>query len=419
MKRFLAFLVLSSYLLLPAPALQAQTRVLFIGNSYTEVNNLPQMTAAVASSMGYEMTYSSNTPGGCTFSQHCTNESMNLIRRGGWDIVVLQEQSQYPSFPQSQVEAEVFPYAAQLVEAVYAASPCAEPMFYMTWGRRDGDERNARYFPILGTYEGMDSMLYERYVYMAEANDASVCPVGRVWRSLRENHPEIELYQSDGSHPSVAGTYAAACAFAVMFFHGDPLTVTYSPDDLPVEVAGVIRQTVHEVVWQQQPHWQRPRPEVTLTPEAPEGLEATFLVGALHADSLLWDFGDGTTIADIPRDTVRHRYADTGVYQVTLIASRHCMADTAIATLHILPSDTTGIARFSLINSQLSISPNPSATFPDIMLNGKDVSHQATVTTPDGRTFPYSALHDDAPAGIYLIRVNADGKTLQSKFLKL
>ena len=418
-KTALALLVLSSYLLLPAPAAQAQTRVLFIGNSYTEVNNLPQMTAAVASSMGYEMTYSSNTPGGCTFSQHCTNESMNFIRRGGWDIVVLQEQSQYPSFPQSQVEAEVFPYAAQLVEAVYAASPCAEPMFYMTWGRRDGDDRNARYFPILGTYEGMDSMLYERYVYMAEANDASVCPVGRVWRSLRETHPEIELYQSDGSHPSVAGTYAAACAFAVMFFHGDPLTVTYSPDDLSVEVAGVIRQTVHEVVWQQQPHWQRPRPEVTITPEVPEGLEATFLVGVLHADSLFWDFGDGTTHADIPRDTVRHRYADTGVYQVTLIASRHCMADTAVATLRIVFSDTTGIAQSSIINSQLSIFPNPSTTIPDIMMDGKNVSHQATVTTPDGRTLPYSALHDDAPAGVYFIRVNADGKTLQSKFIKL
>ena len=204
---------------------QEGAKVLFIGNSYTEVNNLPLMTTEVARSMGFEMTYSSNTPGGCNFNQHCNNQSMTLIRQGGWDYVVLQEQSQYPSFPQPQVEAEVFPYAAQLVEAVYAASPCAEPMFYMTWGRRDGDAYNAQFFSVLGTYEGMDSMLYERYVYMAEANDASVCPVGRVWRRLREDHAEIELYQSDGSHPSTAGTYAAACAFAVMFFHGNPESI--------------------------------------------------------------------------------------------------------------------------------------------------------------------------------------------------
>lgn len=55
-----------------------------------------------------------------------------MIRNGGWDFVVLQEQSQYPSFPQWQVETGVFPYAARLEDSVYAASPCAEPVFYMT-----------------------------------------------------------------------------------------------------------------------------------------------------------------------------------------------------------------------------------------------------------------------------------------------
>ena len=417
----LALLVFSFYLLLsPAPAAQgqAQPNVLFIGNSYTEYNNLPQMTAEVARNMGYEMDYSSNTPGGCTFSQHCTNQSMNLIRQGGWDFVVLQEQSQYPSFPQSQVEAEVFPYAAQLVEAVYESSPCAEPMFYMTWGRRDGDQGNARFFPVLGTYEGMDSMLCLRYLYMAEVNDASVCPVGRVWRNLRENHPEIELYQSDGSHPSVAGTYAAACAFAVMFFHGNPLDVTYLPDNLPEDVAATIRGAVHEVVYTQQEQWQRPQPQASLQVNYIADFEATILVHATHADSLFLDFGDRTQLSTL--DTlVHHTYADTGDYHVTLIASRHCMADTAVATLHITLPDTTGIAQFSIVNSQLSIAPNPSSTLPVIMMAGEDVSSQAVVTTPDGRTLPYSALRDDAPAGVYFIRVYSDGRTIQGKFLKL
>ena len=169
--------------------IQAQQTVnaLFIGNSYTEVNNLPGMVQQIAASMGDLLTWQSNTPGGCTFNQHCSNHSMELICGGGWDIVVLQEQSQYPSFPQSQVEAEVFPYAKRLVDSVYAHNPCGEPMFYMTWGRKNGDAGNAPYFPVLGTYEGMDSMLCERYTYMAQQNDASLCPVGRVWRYLREN----------------------------------------------------------------------------------------------------------------------------------------------------------------------------------------------------------------------------------------
>ena len=174
-------LIFSLFLPYALPA-QESKHVLFIGNSYTEVNNLPQMVADIAVSMGDRVTFGANTPGGCTFQQHCTNQSMALILQGGWDAVVLQEQSQYPSFPDSQVENEVFPYASMLVDSIYAHGWCTEPMFYMTWGRRDGDNYNAQFFPPLATYEGMDSLLYLRYLQMASDNDASVCPVGRVWR---------------------------------------------------------------------------------------------------------------------------------------------------------------------------------------------------------------------------------------------
>ena len=449
MKHIFPFLIFSFYLLVsPAGQGQGQANVLFVGNSYTEVNNLPQMTAEMARSMGYEMTYSSNTPGGCTFQQHCTNQSMTLIQQGGWDFVVLQEQSQYPSFPQSQVEAEVFPYAARLVEAVYAANPCAEPMFYMTWGRRDGDQGNARYFPILGTYEGMDSMLCERYLYMAEANDASVCPVGRVWRSLRENHPDIELYQSDGSHPSVAGTYAAACAFAVMFFHGDPATITHTPDGLDGETAATIRQTVREVVFNQQARWQRPKPQAEISVETTDGFEATLRLHATHADSILIDFGDTHTLAPQGRrpqlapqgrrpqfthlqintlstDTiVSHTYADTGTYRVTLVVLRHCMADTAHTILHIVRQahhESISNSQLSTLNSQLSISPNPSPTLPVLMLGSEVLTPdkaEIQVVTPDGRTLPYGNAIQTLPAGVYLIRVQIGGQTYQGKYLK-
>ena len=231
-------------------------RVLFIGNSYTEVNNLPQLVQRVAESAGDVVEYQSNTPGGCTFQQHCNNRSMELIRQGGWDVVVLQEQSQLPSFPQSQVEVELFPYAQQLVEAVYNNNPEGEAMFYMTWGRKYGDQQNAPYFPVLGTYEGMDSMLYERYMYMARQYDASVCPVGRVWRYLRTNNPEIELYQSDGSHPSQAGSYAAACAFYTLIFHRSPQYITYQPE-IDAAQALTIREAVQSVVFDTLSFWLR------------------------------------------------------------------------------------------------------------------------------------------------------------------
>lgn len=241
---------------------QEPKNVLFIGNSYTDVNNLPQLVQRVAESAGARLTYQSNTPGGCTFAQHCTNESMRLIQQGGWDVVVLQEQSQLPSFPQSQVERECLPYAAQLVDSIYAHNPDGEAMFYMTWGRKEGDQQNAPFFPVLGTYEGMDSMLYERYLFMARANDASVCPVGRVWRYIRNDNPDLELYDRDGSHPSMAGSYAAACAFYTMIFHESPSRITYSAD-LEDECARYIRDVVRTVVYDTLTFWLRQTADTT------------------------------------------------------------------------------------------------------------------------------------------------------------
>ncbi len=418
MKRLLIF----CWLLLPFGWIAAQdsAHVLFIGNSYTEVNNLPQMTAIIAASMGQTITWSSNTPGGCTFNQHCTNQSMTLIQQGGWDFVVLQEQSQYPSFPQAQVESEVFPYAAQLVDAVYESSPCGEPMFYMTWGRKNGDARNAEVFPVLGTYEGMDSMLYMRYMYMAESNDASVCPVGRVWRYLRENHRDIELYQSDDSHPSTAGTYAAACAFYVMFFGGNPSQITFTPSGIDTREAELIRNAVHEVVYLHLSDWKRPQPSCSIEPIS-VGLEASFVAHVSHADSIFWNFGDGLqTSLSAADSTISHTYADTGLYNVTLVATRHCLSDTTLIEVRI-NSDTShcGITVSSTAMGSLMVSPNPCATLPVINLGGKTLSpHDSEITfiTPDGRQLPYS---NTLPAGIYIIRVANGNRIYTAKFVKL
>lgn len=249
---------------------QEPIKVLFVGNSYTAVNDLPGMVDSVSRSAGFLGSYQSNTPGGTTFSQHCTNESMSMIEQGCWDYVVLQEQSQLPSFPQSQVENQCFPYAARLVEAIRRYNEHAVPMFYMTWGRKDGDQQNARYYSVLGTYEGMDSMLYMRYMYMAEANEASVCPVGRVWRYIRTNYPDIELYQTDGSHPSFAGSYAAACSFFTLFFNQDPRQVTYK-GSLDEHTAQLIREVVKDVVYDHYAYWMDPAHEEW--GDTPEGID--------------------------------------------------------------------------------------------------------------------------------------------------
>lgn len=263
--------VLFALLFLPSTA-QQSINVFFAGNSYTAANDLPQMVANIAQSMGDEMVYTTNTPGGCTFEMHCTNATMNKICRGGWDFVVLQEQSQLPAFPIEMVEEMVFPFAAQLVDSIYTYNPDGEAMFFMTWGRKNGDTEYGNEYPMMSTYEGMDSLLYARYMYMGEANDASVCPVGRVWHHLRDNYNRIELYTPDQSHPSLAGSYAAACAFYTMLFGRDPDSITYDAG-LGMKVANIIRQATHEVVFDSLWKWKRPVPEALQSVSAPASIK--------------------------------------------------------------------------------------------------------------------------------------------------
>lgn len=390
---------------------QQHVNALFIGNSYTEVNNLPQMVQQIAFSMGDQLSYQSNTPGGCTFSQHCNNHSMELICDGGWDFVVLQEQSQYPSFPQGQVENEVFPFAERLVDSVYAHNPCCEPMFYMTWGRKNGDAGNAPYFPVLGTYEGMDSMLCERYTYMAHEYDASLCPVGRVWRFLRENHRDIELYQADESHPSMAGTYAAACAFYVMFFHRDPDSISFGAS-LPATTTQIIRSAVRHIVYEQLEQWQRPKPQASFEVEVLDDGLTVLTSSSLHADSLRWYFGDGNdTLTSAERMVMEHVYGASGLYTATLVASRHCMTDTFSMEFPIVVDSTEGMRQVGA--GEVSVYPNPVCDWLNIVLPAP--AGHTTVTLVDmygrivsscdvdGSVFRLKVV--ELPAGEYLLHI--------------
>ena len=150
-------------------------RVLFLGNSYTYVNDLPALTRDIAASMGDTLEIDSNTPGGYTFQMHTTNTtSLNKIMQGNWDFVILQEQSQLPSFPYSQVETECFPFAEFLDSVINQYNTCGETMFYMTWGRKNGDASNCALWPPVCTYNGMDSLLRLRYCMMTDSNNAVV-----------------------------------------------------------------------------------------------------------------------------------------------------------------------------------------------------------------------------------------------------
>lgn len=292
-------------------------KILFLGNSYTAVNNLPQMLKDAALSVGDSVIFDANVPGGNTLLGHSSNQtSLNKIMLGNWNYVVLQEQSQFPSFPIQQVESDVFPYARKLDSIILQYNPCAETVFYMTWGRKNGDATNCGSWPPVCTYSGMDSLLNLRYRAMAQQNDAILSPVGEVWNYVRTNHPEIELYQSDESHPSVAGTYLAACTFYASIFRKDPTLITFYAS-LSAEEAIKIQNAVKFKVFDSLLTWNIGLFDVNaaFSYEINVNNEVGFFDNSTVSDSLRWDFGDGDFSNEL---NPSHIYGVPGVYNVVL-----------------------------------------------------------------------------------------------------
>ena len=318
LKSLILLLLIANYSI----AQQQIKKVLFIGNSYTYVNDLPALLSSVAQSTGDSVIYDSNCIGGYTFQLHSTNATtLQKIAQGNFDFVVLQEQSQLPSFPISQVQSSVYPYAKTLDSLINVANPCTETVFYMTWGRKNGDASNCPNWPPICTYSGMDSLLRMRYEYMANANNALVSPVGAVWRYIRNNFPAIELYSADESHPSLAGSYAAACTFYSIVFRKDPTAITFS-STLDSTDAANIRNAAKLVAYDSLNFWNVGDYDMNVNFTYSMGSSAGVILmnQSTNCDSILWDFGDGTQ-SNIGSPI--HVYQQGGNYSITLVGY-HC-----------------------------------------------------------------------------------------------
>ena len=116
-------------LLFPIFSFSQSYDILFIGNSYTYYNNLPEMLSNIANAFGDSVNYDQSTPGGTSLYAHSQNQTtLNKINQQSWDYVVLQDQSQRPSLSPTYVAASVYPYASQLVTEIQSNNLCSEPL---------------------------------------------------------------------------------------------------------------------------------------------------------------------------------------------------------------------------------------------------------------------------------------------------
>lgn len=401
---------------------QTTKKVLFIGNSYTDVNNLPAMVSNAAASTGDVLIYDSNLPGGSRFINHASNPTtLNKINSNTWDYVVLQAQSQETSLNESQMVAEVYPYATSLSNAIRANNECSQPLFYMTWGKENGDAGNCPYLPWVCTYAGMDDKIRETYITMAQQNNAELAPVGAVWRYLRTNHPSIGLYSSDSSHPSLAGSYAAACAFYAVIYKKDPTSITWN-STLTEAQATTIKLATKTIVFDNLDSWDFTENAANaIFSEVITGAEVSFTNESAPFDSLLWTFGDETTSTE---DNPIHVYPANGVYMVSLTTIKCGKSSTITKTVQI--NSDLGVGPFNAGN--ITLYPNPIAGEVSVKLNKTYKSIDVVVVDVLGNIILKNSFKDSSSvsfdtghlsSGTYFVKVVADDAIFTSKILKI
>lgn len=329
-------ILLAFVILLPAMLFSQTKTALFIGNSYTYSNNtIPMWVSKIALSLGDTLSYSMYAPGGFQLNQHATSiNTLDSIASRNWDYVVLQEQSQMPAFSPEQVAQEVYPYAEILCDSIFSNNACSIPLFFMTWGRENGDQTNCDVYPPICTYEGMQNRLRESYIEMAQLNDGQVAPVGVVWKALREASLDtLDLYSSDGSHPSILGTYLAACTFYASMFHESPVGAII-PNDVEPDDALMVQEFAAQIVFDSLDVWMIDTTNVYAYFEQQflvKGPEVYLNSQCVNADSAFWNFGDGTSLwqyDNLEYGSISHSLPAYENYIVCLTAYRGCKQDT-------------------------------------------------------------------------------------------
>lgn len=299
------------------------------------------MVSDLSSSLGDVLLFDSNTPGGQTFQNHAANPiNYQKMAEQHWDYIILQGQSQEPSFPYGQVNTQTLPYAVQLADSAKAIQPCSQVNYFMTWGRQNGDPQ----WDSINTFDKMNGRLRDAYLRIADSANAAVSPVAVAWKYVRDNYPVINLYQQDGSHPSLTGSYLAACVFYSALYHKPSTGSAYNPG-IDHADALLIQQIASTIVLDSLPTWMLVHPNSTLQASAsyssiPGASLLSFSASANQDATFTWYFPDMT----IETGAIIGFEYNLSTYQVMLIAEGLCDTDTLLIDVNVAGAGLNNIS---------------------------------------------------------------------------
>ena len=210
-----------------------ELNVLFIGNSLTFWNDMPEMLRWMLLESGIDVgrievvAYPS-----VGLEDHWRRGiARERIAEGGWGYVVMQ---QGPSATEGR--PSLLKYSQRFARLVRKSG--GKPALIMVWPAA------AREFDFDGVVDA--------YATAAVKADALLIPAGEAWRAAWRRDPELKLYGKDGFHPSALGSYLAALVIfdrlTTVELSSLPARVPTPEGEVPIpaELAALLRAAAEE-----------------------------------------------------------------------------------------------------------------------------------------------------------------------------
>jgi hypothetical protein len=221
----------------PGPLAGGDLSILFIGNSLTYANFLPDLVQTVAEASGRTLARRVHAWPNYSLEDHWQEGAEAVVLDARAEFVVLQQGPS--SLPANRVHLAT--WATTFAPAVREAG--GEPALFMVWPERS---RTEAFDAVRDSYQAA-----------AEAADALFIPAGEAWREVWRQDAEIELYGPDGFHPDPLGSIVAALTIYAVLSGDDvrdlpdvlePTSPGLPSITLPSGTGALVREAVHRTV---------------------------------------------------------------------------------------------------------------------------------------------------------------------------
>jgi len=133
-------------------------------------------------------------------------DAQKQIRQTRYNFVVLQEQSTLPIKNPLRMHENIRLFDKEIKDSG------AKTALYLTWARQNAPETQ--------------TAITDAYLSIGEELGAVTVPVGVAWENFIRKHKSPALHDADKSHPSLAGSYLAACVFFAVLFDESPMGIS-------------------------------------------------------------------------------------------------------------------------------------------------------------------------------------------------